>query len=359
MKRTVSLLAVLALTLAAPSLVLAQDDDLDTGSNGIDVSYNVAVTSDYVWRGFSQTNEDPAFQAGLDLTAGMFYAFECNEEAVFADEAEVAGAVPADPFDLNPDGFLYSSNSGPNAFRTCEAFGWGSAPPEANEPVVSDIPALVMAGHYDPVTPVSWAEQAAANLENSHLVVHPDDAHGVSPGECGMSIVNAFLAAPQEAPDASCFTADPLSFLGPGAEAIELEEATFSALDVGPTMTILRPVGWEVGDLTGDSYRQASFLDPTQLIQLAGPSALADNLREFVEDTSSTTLSAPEPRNGVGGRDWSYRTGSTSSQTIDWYQTTVDNAVLIVVMVSTPDELEANRAAILTPALEAITVGTS
>ena len=297
------------------------------------------------------------------FTAGMFYAFECNEEAVFSDEVEVAAAVPDDPFGLNPDGFLYSSNSGPNAFRTCEAYGWGSAPPEANDPVVSDIPSLVMAGHYDPVTPVAWAELAAANLENSHLVVHPDEAHGVSPGDCGMSIVTAFLAAPETTPDTACFAEAPLSFLGPAAEAIELETVTFTSLDVGPTLTILRPADWEVGDLIGDSYRQASFLDPTQLIQIGGPSALGDNLRQFLEEASSITLTAPEARNNVGGRDWLYQTGSSSSQIIDWYQTTVDstvdNTVIIVIMVSTPDELESNRASILTPALEAITVGSS
>jgi uncharacterized protein (TIGR02001 family) len=37
------------------------------------VTVNVAVTSDYVFRGFSQTNEDPAFQAGFDITKGSFY----------------------------------------------------------------------------------------------------------------------------------------------------------------------------------------------------------------------------------------------------------------------------------------------
>lgn len=138
---------------------------------------------------------------------------------------------------------------------------------------------------------------------------------------------------------------------------------TFTSLDVGPTLTILRPADWEVGDLIGDSYRQASFLDPTQLIQIGGPSALGDNLRQFLEEASSITLTAPEARNNVGGRDWLYQTGSSSSQIIDWYQTTVDstvdNTVIIVIMVSTPDELESNRASILTPALEAITVGSS
>jgi uncharacterized protein (TIGR02001 family) len=37
-------------------------------------SVNAAGTSDYVFRGVSQTNEDPAFQAGIDIGYGIFYA---------------------------------------------------------------------------------------------------------------------------------------------------------------------------------------------------------------------------------------------------------------------------------------------
>lgn len=37
-------------------------------------SANVALTTDYVFRGVSQTKEGPAIQGGYDLTCGMFYA---------------------------------------------------------------------------------------------------------------------------------------------------------------------------------------------------------------------------------------------------------------------------------------------
>ena len=36
----------------------------------VEASANVALTSDYVWRGVSQTNEDPAIQGGFDLGFG-------------------------------------------------------------------------------------------------------------------------------------------------------------------------------------------------------------------------------------------------------------------------------------------------
>lgn len=38
------------------------------------LSANVGLTTDYVFRGFSQTAEDPAIQGGFDATCGLFYA---------------------------------------------------------------------------------------------------------------------------------------------------------------------------------------------------------------------------------------------------------------------------------------------
>ncbi|MBK5956584.1 hypothetical protein CCR92_21715, partial [Rhodospirillum rubrum] len=40
----------------------------------VDVAFNVGVVSDYVFRGVSQTDEEPAIQGGIDITAGSFYA---------------------------------------------------------------------------------------------------------------------------------------------------------------------------------------------------------------------------------------------------------------------------------------------
>lgn len=38
------------------------------------ISFNIGATTDYVFRGFSQSAADPVAQGGLDVTYGMFYA---------------------------------------------------------------------------------------------------------------------------------------------------------------------------------------------------------------------------------------------------------------------------------------------
>lgn len=54
----------------------------------IDLSFNAAVTSDYVYRGFSQTDEGPAIQGGFDLTAGNFYAGGWASTVDFGDNTD-------------------------------------------------------------------------------------------------------------------------------------------------------------------------------------------------------------------------------------------------------------------------------
>lgn len=83
-----------------------------------DVAWNVAVGSDYVFRGVSQTEEDPAVSAGLDLTSGAFYAGAWASNVAFPGdpdtEAEIdvyAGVRPEFAgwtWDLGAVGYFYA-----------------------------------------------------------------------------------------------------------------------------------------------------------------------------------------------------------------------------------------------------------
>jgi uncharacterized protein (TIGR02001 family) len=53
-----------------------------------EVAWNVGLFSDYVFRGYSQTDEDPAIQGGVDLTAGSFYAGAWASNVDFGDDTE-------------------------------------------------------------------------------------------------------------------------------------------------------------------------------------------------------------------------------------------------------------------------------
>ncbi|HPF21894.1 MAG TPA: TorF family putative porin [Hyphomonas sp.] len=51
-------------------------------------SGNVALSSEYVWRGVSQSNSDPAISGGFDYSNGMFYAGTWASNVDFQDEPE-------------------------------------------------------------------------------------------------------------------------------------------------------------------------------------------------------------------------------------------------------------------------------
>lgn len=69
-----------ALLVGTASTATAQD---------VDIAFNVAATTDYVFRGVSQTNEDPAISGGIDLTAGSFYAGAWASNVDFGDDTDL------------------------------------------------------------------------------------------------------------------------------------------------------------------------------------------------------------------------------------------------------------------------------
>lgn len=52
------------------------------------VAYNIGVVSDYVFRGFSQTDEDVAIQGGVDATIGSFYVGGWASNVDFGDDTD-------------------------------------------------------------------------------------------------------------------------------------------------------------------------------------------------------------------------------------------------------------------------------
>ncbi len=295
---------------------------------------------------------------------GMFFAVACNEEVRFADPREVAAAVPDDPFGLKDD-FDFASNTGNLAFGTCEAFDAGAAPALSDQPVASDVPTLLLAGAFDPVTPVDWAERAAATLGRSELIVGPYASHGVSGGACGISIVVAFLDSPGERPDDRCLSDEPLRFLASSSTPPELEAVSFEIPDFGVEITTVRPVDWPVGGLQGDQYRQASFLDPTEFYQVAGDRSLGSVLAEFIGAEQNVELGPVRPLgDGIGEPisadvvpgTWQRRTGRNESVAVEWYETELDGQATYVVLVSAVDQLDENLASVVLPALNAIEV---
>lgn len=132
---------------------------------------------------------------------GMNLSVDCQEEVAFNDEETALANVPAEPAVLHDN----SVNAIQSTFSDCQTWGVQAANKIESQPVVSDIPTLVVAGELDPITPAAWAESAASHLENSFFYVFPGGGHGVIDlNECTMGIMQSFLDDPTQQPDDAC-----------------------------------------------------------------------------------------------------------------------------------------------------------
>lgn len=70
------------------------------------LSANVALTTEYVFRGFSQTAEGPAIQGGFDVTCGIFYAGVWASNLDFGGDAIWGGTGTEDVANIEMDWYV-------------------------------------------------------------------------------------------------------------------------------------------------------------------------------------------------------------------------------------------------------------
>jgi pimeloyl-ACP methyl ester carboxylesterase len=143
--------------------------------------------------------------AEASISTGVFVSVNCHEEifTTTPEEIEAAHATYPEMQDFARAAFFQDVVT---HFEFCRT--WGAAPfdPIDLEPVVSELPALILAGEYDPATPPDFGRQVAANLTAGHFYEFPGQTHGVGMSEdvCALPMVRAFLDEPGVAPDADC-----------------------------------------------------------------------------------------------------------------------------------------------------------
>ncbi len=154
---------------------------------------------------FAVRSADPATDA-----AGMFHAIECREEGALTDvdavEAELDAMVDAGALDRSLADVLFINATQP-ARLVCPTWDTGVAADPERAPVASDVPALVLSGRFDPITPPAWGALAAASLTNVIELVFDDLSHSVTlENSCIADIHWEFLQDPHGEPDVSCVT---------------------------------------------------------------------------------------------------------------------------------------------------------
>jgi pimeloyl-ACP methyl ester carboxylesterase len=158
----------------------------------VDVRARGSATGEVDLRARSSATED---------SDGTFFSVECREEARTSSREETARQAASMP---SPLGDILTADA-LGVYDVCDFWESGTAEPTERDPVVSDVPTLVLAGEFDPITPPAWGHHAAATLSASTVVEFPGVGHAViTQGECADDVVAAFLDRPEEPAEASC-----------------------------------------------------------------------------------------------------------------------------------------------------------
>ena len=145
-------------------------------------------------------NDEMTWGAAISLGA---------DGAASEEEADLpAGLLPGMPLILDPINRFYDE-----VLPQWATYSPAQAPGGTN---ISDVPTLLLAGEYDPTTPVENAERAAQGLSQSLVLGVPATSHDTwASSSCVQSVIRSFLDNPDATPDTECFSDLALTFVTP------------------------------------------------------------------------------------------------------------------------------------------------
>lgn len=139
-----------------------------------------------------------ALFSGSNFAWGLYFAVNCQDDAPYVSSAKLAAQTTAYP---ELDGYIRQAAE----LAVCEAWQLPAAKPILSEPLQSDIPTLILAGSYDPITPPEWGQTVAEQLSHSNFYEFPASGHGaLEDNNCATRLALAFIDDPIAVLDASC-----------------------------------------------------------------------------------------------------------------------------------------------------------
>ncbi len=166
--------------------------------------YNPAVTAtmprmiyDIRQGDFSILKERLALYFETSSALGMQMAVQCAEEIPFNSPEEAFTAAEG----TQPQIAAYYPASVQALFTVCREWTTVLPPAIENLPVSSSVPALLLAGEHDPITPPEWGRSAAQHLSHSYFYEFPGHGHWVTrSSRCAVAMALAFWDQPDADP---------------------------------------------------------------------------------------------------------------------------------------------------------------
>lgn len=147
--------------------------------------------------------------SALGMAQGMHFSVVCSEDATRIEPGSVQKEA-ANTF--------VGAEMAEMRLKPCAFWPHTAMDPAYFENAPSDLPALILSGELDPVTPPAWGQMVASQWKNSRHVVVPATGHGTWSSGCVMKVMAQFLVDGSAAKlDTGCVqrVKRPPFFLGP------------------------------------------------------------------------------------------------------------------------------------------------
>ena len=159
-----------------------------------------------------------AAEGRYDNLAALAHMLTENIEGQMAMGMQLSVVCAEDAHGLEPDpaaeGTLLGNLLTGFMANQCEVWPKGEMPADFHQPLSTDVPALVLEGELDPVTPPRYGEQVVKTLPNGRLLVLRGQGHNVFGVGCMPKLMGQFIAtADAKALDAKCL--DDLTYTPP------------------------------------------------------------------------------------------------------------------------------------------------
>jgi len=280
------------------------------------------------------------------ISRGMYTTVLCHDENPFSTLEAFQSALEGY---TQLAGLFENAGTGKLGYQICAGWEAGQAAALENQPVKSDIPALVMAGEFDPIAPPAWSQHAAETLVNAFYYEYPAVGHGASAvSGCPQEMVIAFFNDPSQAPADSCIADLGIEFTTP----TDLSEVTLVPLTVEEFgIRALVPQGWY-------QAKPEYHISPDTKVELVVAEVLDEDHEAFIAKWGATEPFLEMENNAI---KWSLREVIQPDRNIAGYLATAPSEAgfYMVLIISTPDKQEALYENIFLPIVEAYTIDQS
>ena len=171
---------------------------------------------------------------------GLYFSVVCSEHEPFALQ------VPGEP--LIPGAIEWEKQDLEYMEEACGIWNVNPTPQNLETTLISNVPALLLSGNFDPITPPEYAEQVLDSFPLGQHLVDPVGAHGVAFLDyCTIQIFHDYLENPAADLDATCLededrriaTIPPTAIPSPFIKKLIRSEFVLIVQIVGPVLMLV------------------------------------------------------------------------------------------------------------------------